>query len=240
MPRKAKVTTAKGIEFLKQTLAEKLREQIIQGHLAPGQRIVEAFWAQRFGVAQTSVREAINLLIADGFVTKASGRSARVTNYSAEDVAQVYELRGALEGLAARLATERRADLTRLRESVDAMEKAIRHGQIRRLLEADLDFHLRLCELSGNRTLFTQARGLLVPLFAFVAMRAARARQQAGAWEADLVRHSRMVDVIGEGDAAAAEFLVRATLIRFAQRAGEIWETEKPGQRKAARSSRSS
>lgn len=238
MPRKAKVRTDNGPEFLKQTLAERLREQIIQGHLMPGQRIIEAFWAERFGVAQTSVREAINLLIADGFVTKASGRSARVTNYSAEDVAQVYELRGALEGLAARLATERRTDLTPLRESVAEMKQAIQRGQIRRLLEADLDFHLRLCGMGGNRPLYAQARSLLIPLFAFVAMRAAQTRQLASAWEADLVRHSRIVDVISEGDAAAAEFLVRATLSRFAERAGEIWEKAQPAKQKTARSSR--
>jgi DNA-binding GntR family transcriptional regulator len=96
--------------LVKHTLARQLREEIMQGHLAPGQRIIEGYWARRFGVAQTSVREAINLLMAEGFVTKASGRSARVTSYSDADIAQIYELRGALEGLAARLAAERKSD----------------------------------------------------------------------------------------------------------------------------------
>src|ERR1035438_9832846 len=103
--------------LIKQTLAERLREEIIHGRLAPGQRIIEGGWARRFGVAQTSVREAINLLIAEGFVTKASGRSARVTCYSEGDIAQIYELRGALEGLAARLAAQSKVDLTPLDRS---------------------------------------------------------------------------------------------------------------------------
>src|SRR5580698_2270395 len=102
--------------LIKQSLAAKLREEIIEGHLSPGQRIIEGYWARKFGVAQTSVREAINLLISEGFATKASGRSARVTSYSEADIAQIYELRGALEGLAARLATERQVDLTPLQE----------------------------------------------------------------------------------------------------------------------------
>ncbi len=79
--------------LIKQSLAAKLREEIIGGHLAPGQRIIEGHWARKFGVAQTSVREAINLLISEGFATKASGRSARVTSYSEADIAQIYELR---------------------------------------------------------------------------------------------------------------------------------------------------
>ena len=87
-------------QLVKQGLASDLREEIIRGRLAPGQRIVEGHWARKFGVAQTSVREAINLLIAEGFVTKTSGRSARVTSYTEADIAQIYELRAALEGFA--------------------------------------------------------------------------------------------------------------------------------------------
>lgn len=58
--------------FLKETLAEKLRDQIMRGNLTPGQRIIESRWARQFDVAQISIREAINLLIADGFVAKAT------------------------------------------------------------------------------------------------------------------------------------------------------------------------
>jgi DNA-binding GntR family transcriptional regulator len=62
-----------------------------KGTLKPGEKIVERRWADTFGVSQTSIREAINLLATDGFVTKALGRSARVINLSAEDVRQIYE-----------------------------------------------------------------------------------------------------------------------------------------------------
>lgn len=210
--------------LVKQSLAAKLREEIIEGHLAPGQRIIEGYWARKFGVAQTSVREAINLLINEGFATKASGRSARVTSYSEGDIAQIYELRGALEGLAARLTTQRHPDLALLENTLKDLRKATKSGDVRQLIEADLQFHLRLCELSGNRFLYAQIRTVLVPLFAFVAMRVVQSHQTAQAWESDLDRHKRIIELIREGDAFAAEFAVRGAMQQFAQRAYEIWQ----------------
>lgn len=215
--------------LVKQSLAAKLREEIIEGHLAPGQRIIEGYWARKFGVAQTSVREAINLLISEGFATKASGRSARVTSYTEADIAQIYELRGALEGLAARLTTQRRPDLGPLETALKELRKSTNGGDVRRLIEADLQFHLRLCELSGNRFLYAQIRTVLVPLFAFVAMRAVQSHQSAKAWESDLDRHKRIIELIKEGDAFAAEFAVRGAMQQFAARAYEIWQRKEAG-----------
>ena len=158
-------------QLIKQSLAAKLKEEIIQGRLAPGQRIVEGLWAKKFGAAQTSVREAINLLIGEGFATKASGRSARVTRYSEEDIAQIFELRGALEGLAARLVAQRKPDLTSLETALKEMRKATKGESTANLIEADLRFHLSLAELSGNRFLLAEMVTMLVPLFAFVSIR---------------------------------------------------------------------
>lgn len=211
-------------QLVKQGLAADLREEIIRGRLAPGQRIIEGHWARKFGVAQTSVREAINLLIAEGFVTKTSGRSARVTSYTEADIAQIYELRAALEGFAARLATERHAELGPLEEALKEMRRSTRSGDVRSLIEADLRFHLYLCELSGNPFLYAQIRTLLVPLFAFVSMRVAKVHQSAKAWESDLDRHKRIIELIAEGDPHAAEFSVRSTLRQFATRARGIWQ----------------
>ena len=210
--------------LVKQSLAAKLREEIIRGQLAPGQRIIEGYWARKFGVAQTSVREAINLLISEGFATKASGRSARVTSYSEADIAQIYEVRGALEGLAAGLTAQRQPDLEPLEASLKEMRKAMRSGEIRKLIEADLGFHLSLCELCGNRFLNAQIRTLIVPLFAFVAMRVVQGHRAAQEWEADLDRHKRIIELIREGDPYAAEFAVRASMQQFARRAYAIWQ----------------
>src|SRR5258707_13567617 len=110
-----------GNGLVKHDLAGRLRNEIMNGSLATGVRIVEGKWAQKFGVAQGSIREAINILALEGFVSKESGRSARVVHLTEKDVAQLYELRGALEGLAARLAVEMRPDLAKIQSAVDVI-----------------------------------------------------------------------------------------------------------------------
>jgi len=97
--------------LLKQSLAARLRDEILQGRIAPGQKIVEGRWARHFGVAHLSIREALNILAAEGFVTKRHGRSARVLTLTETDIIHIYQIRGALEGLAARIIAERKLPL---------------------------------------------------------------------------------------------------------------------------------
>src|SRR5581483_7249895 len=91
------------LSSVKGNVAEFLLEEIINGRLKPGERIVEGRWATKLHVAQASVREALNILAVRGFVEKDLGRSARVTILTDEDIQQIYEVRASLEGLAARL-----------------------------------------------------------------------------------------------------------------------------------------
>src|SRR5258708_12467662 len=179
--------------YVKHDLADRLRAEIMNGSLPCGVRIIEGKWAQRFGVAQGSIREAINILALEGFVTKESGRSARVIHLSETDVAQLYELRGALEGLAARLAVEARLDLSKLQSAVDGMRRAANEGNCEALLQYDLQFHLGLCELSGNPFIVEQSRRLLVPFFAFVRMRVAASGQTTSPWAKDLEPTQRTI-----------------------------------------------
>ena len=97
--------------LLKQSLATRLRDETLQGRIAPGPKIIEGRWARHFGVAQLSIREAVNILTAEGFVTKRHGRSARVLSLTETDIIHIYEIRGALEGLAARIIAERKLPL---------------------------------------------------------------------------------------------------------------------------------
>ncbi len=92
--------------LLKESVAQRLREEILAARISPGEKIVEGKWAREYGVAQISVREALNILAAQGFVTKGHGRSARVLKLERADIIHIYQVRGVLEGLAARLITE--------------------------------------------------------------------------------------------------------------------------------------
>lgn len=214
--------TADGL--IKNHLAEELRKEILTGSLQAGERILEGKWAAKFGVAQASIREAINVLAQAGFVTKAPGRSARVIHLSETDVHHIYQLRGSIEGLAARLAAESRQDLNVLQATMDIMRESARTGDHEGLIDCDLLYHLALSELSHNPYLIEHARRILVPLFAFVRMRVSASGQSTSAWEKDIEAHQRIIDLIREGEGEVAEQYVKRAMERFAKTAYGYWE----------------
>src|ERR1700678_1754629 len=210
--------------LLKNSLAEQLRAEILNGSLQPGTRIVEATWAARFGVAQASIREAVNILAHAGFVSKASGRSARVIHLSEDDVVHIYQLRGAVEGLAARLAAEAKPNLNALQATMDIMRESASAGNCEGLLDCDLLFHLELCELSGNPYVMQHARRILLPFFAFVRMRVTASGQETSAWDRDLEAHQRIIDLLHEGEREIAEQYEKKAMERFSKTAYDNWE----------------
>src|ERR1700693_3296115 len=169
--KKPAPTHTAGVALVKDEVADRLRAEIASGALRPGIRIIEGYWARKFGVAQASIREAINLLAQEGFVTKASGRSARVVNLTEQDVLHIYEVRGALEGLAARLLATRTQDVQPLELALEMMRRASKERRPAELLDADLKFHLELCRLSNNPYVFDHAKRVLLPVFAFARIR---------------------------------------------------------------------
>jgi len=215
-------------DLIKHDVAERLRKEIMSGSLQPGMRIVEGKWASKFGVAQGSIREAINILAQAGFVSKASGRSARVIHLSEKNVAQIYQLRGAIEGLAARLAAATQPNLKVLQATVDVMRESASAGNLDGLLDCDSLYHLELCELSRNPYLIEHARRILLPFFAFVRMRVAASGQKTSAWDKDLEAHQRIIDLLREGEGEVAEQYVRKAMERFAKTAYDNWEKRTP------------
>jgi DNA-binding GntR family transcriptional regulator len=215
--------------LVKDTVADRLRAEIASGGLRPGIRIIEGYWAKRFGVAQASVREAINLLAREGFVAKASGRSARVVNLTEKDVLQIYEVRGALEGLAARLLAMRTQDVHPLEVALKTMRRASKEESPAALIDADLKFHLELCRLSNNSYVFEHARRVLLPLFAFVRIRVLSSGQDTSMWARDFEAHQRIVDLVKEGQGEVAETYIQRMMTRFASTAYDNWEKKSAG-----------
>lgn len=85
-----------------------LREAILDGELAPGTVLGEVDWATKLGVSRTPLREALSRLVADGLVSGSAGRGLEVAEFSTEHVAELYELREALEEHAAKIAAAKR------------------------------------------------------------------------------------------------------------------------------------
>src|SRR5262252_4091467 len=85
---------------------DQLRERILGGEYAPGERLGEVELAAKLGVSRTPVREALRLLAAEGLVELTPNKGARVVEYPHTDLVYIFEIRARVEGLAARAAAQ--------------------------------------------------------------------------------------------------------------------------------------
>jgi len=140
---------------LREEIKEYLIDAILRGRLRPGDRIVETRIAQELGVSQTPVREALRDLELLGFVTSEPFRGTRVRAFTHEELVQIYPIRAAIEGVAARAAATRLTteQLLALEEQIDRMREASDLGDEAMAIEADIAFHRIIVEASGNRLL---------------------------------------------------------------------------------------
>ncbi len=135
-----------------ETVAARLRDPIIDGQLPPGTVLRLARIAEQLGVSIMPVREAFRLLEGEGLVRITPRRGAVVSELSLDDIEETYAVRVALEGLAARRATERLTarDRAEIGECYEQMARAREQGDLRAFIEADHDFHMRLYVASGR------------------------------------------------------------------------------------------
>jgi DNA-binding GntR family transcriptional regulator len=209
--------------LLKQSLATRIREEILLGRIVPGEKIIEGRWARHFGVAQVSIREAINILTTEGFVTKGHGRSARVLKLKESDIIHIYQVRGVLEGLAARITTERKLPLQDLELAMADIEQTVATNDPLKVVDCVQRFHLCLLEKPGNSFLFESGRRLIVPLFAFTRMRVQAKNLDAGPWVPQVPNHQRIVDALRMGDPHLAEQIVIHITGVFLKSALAVW-----------------
>jgi DNA-binding GntR family transcriptional regulator len=226
--------------LVKQNLATQLREEILAGKITAGAKIVEGTWARYFGVAQSSVREALNILAAEGFVTKGHGRSARVLNLSKQDIIHLYQLRGALEGLAARLLSEQKVPLADLEAAIAEIQRAVEADNVREIISSKQRFHMTLLEKTGNSFLLEEGRRLIIPLFDFTLMRALTHGFDGSPWKQNLERHKQILDAILTGPPYFAEQTVIHVMDQFLKTALHVWaeKMQSPQQAPAPKSSR--
>jgi DNA-binding GntR family transcriptional regulator len=180
-----------------------LRREIVRGDLRPNQPLAEIEIAERLNVSRTPVRESMQRLAADGLVISRRRRWL-VYEHSKKEIEEIYEMRLALEGYAARLASQRITDaeaekLARLGESAAVA------GQLTERVEHNEIFHNQLIAIAGNERLAsTLAHNRN---FAFN-------RQVASLYTPDdlavsQAQHSRLVDAVLARDGDAAERTAR-------------------------------
>ena len=140
----------------------RLKEGIISGALAPDTRLIELAIAEDFGVSRTPVREALKRLAAENLVFPDPARGMVVHAPDASEIEDVFVMREALDGLAARLAAHRAtpSELARLRLIVGSMRDAIENDRREQIVVANQRFHDVIYAAAGNRMLARVASDL--------------------------------------------------------------------------------
>ncbi len=141
---------------------ELLRNAILDGRLAPGQRLKEEELARSLGISRTPVREALVMLEAEGLIDAAPNRGAIVRSHSAEELDDLYQLRALLEGHAARRAAGHAKDelVPELWASCKRFDKLIAKGEVNELVQENLTFHNLILEAAGSHRLESIVRNV--------------------------------------------------------------------------------
>lgn len=200
---------------------DQVRQAIIVGEIPAGSKISEPVLAARYGISRGPLREAMRRLESSKLVERRPNLGARVIRLSGAQLLEIYLVREALEGMAARIAAERMSD-----ESVAELQALLaRHrGEVARTnwqayfqQEGDLDFHFRIVQGSGNRQLIDL---LCEDLYHLVRMYRCQFGMKSDRAAEALREHERVVEAIAERDGELAEWLMRRH-IRASRRAIE-------------------
>ena len=189
--------------------ADRLREWIVGGELAPGQRLSERNLGERLdGLSRTPLREALKILAVEGLVTLSPNRGATVTALSLADVDDAIGVLIGLEGLAAESACARitDAELAAIEDLHRQMRSAYRAGQLMRYFEFNQAIHQRIVDAAGSRALSR--------IHATECARIRRYRyagnQRHERWTRALAEHDQILDALKQRDGALLRELLRA------------------------------
>lgn len=182
-----------------------LREAIRSGLLAPGQRLVVADITAMLAVSAGPVREAIRRLTGEGLIEIVPHRGASVRQITQQDLKEIFELRGAVEGLAARLAAAHASDdgfKAELSALMDEMEDQAAKEDVSGYLKVNTAFHDLIYRMSANGRLRTLAAQLVMPVYQVrLPQRMDRTAMQLSHSDHKAIAAALMA---GDGDAAEA------------------------------------
>ena len=214
-------------ETLAEQLYRRLMAAIIEGELKPGSKISEPALARQYGVSRGPLREALHRLQERKLITRSANQGARIVKPSANAVEQLFVVREALEGMAARLAATHatEAEISALHRAL-AQDEAAQDSHSVASEHRDRDFHFMIAQASGNPQLIELLCSELYPLLRLyrgplptTSPRSPRAR----------VEHQRIVAAIEDHDADIAELQMRRHIAAARlRRERAIGETQTP------------
>ena len=197
-----------------QTLSDKvcleLTQAIVTGELPQGEKLSEADLATRYGTSRGPLREAIRKLEGMRLVTRVPHTGARVVNLNIETMADLYQVREALEGMACRVAanTMTQTEITTLNALLDQHEKQINaaNGQQYLQSDGDFDFHYLIAKGSKNQLLIDLLSGELYQLLRMCRFRTVKLAKRT---TLALQQHRHIMQAIATHDGELAELLMR-------------------------------
>jgi DNA-binding GntR family transcriptional regulator len=190
---------------LREVVCETLRNAIVEGILKPGERLMEIRVSEELGVSRTPVREAIRKLELEGFVVMIPRRGTYVSNLSIKDINEVFEVRTALDILAAGMAAERitESELEQMERLLVQFGEYIEQDDIAKIVEADSQFHDILYSASRNTRLVGIINNLREQLTRFRSI----SMSYPGRLKEMLGEHARMVESLGRRNVTLAKRL---------------------------------
>ena len=184
-----------------------LRRMIMTGELVPAQRLREVALCSQLGVSRTPVREAFRTLAAEGLIKLLPNRSVVVADFDASEVGALFEVFGALEGLAGDLActriTDRQiAEIAALQHQLVALHQ---RGERARYLEVNQLIHRRIVEAAGNPVLESVWESLLPRMERARAMPNLRPER----WVEAVFEHAKIFAALARRDGEVLAHLIR-------------------------------
>jgi DNA-binding GntR family transcriptional regulator len=187
-------------------VADRLRDLIVQGELAPGDRLNERMLTERFGISRTPLREAIKMLASEGLVQLLPNRGAVVTSITRANALDMFQVMGVLESLAGQLACERASD--RDIAEIEALHEQMRlhhkRSELNEYFRLNQHIHQRIVDCAGNSE--------LADIYRRLSVRLRRARYMANfsreRWDKAMEEHNQIFQALAERDSKRLKTLL--------------------------------
>jgi DNA-binding GntR family transcriptional regulator len=188
---------------LVQLASDALRDMILSGELAPGDRLVEDRLTQLLGISRAPLREAMRLLEREGLVQSVPRKGSIVTPLTDDDISEISTMRSTLERMAIELGVPvvDEARLQRCHAALEAMTESARREDRVGFARQSFEFHLAVVALAGHRRLVEIYRSLCIQMY--IVLNNEVRERLSETLEENVERHRRLLGLIESGDREA-------------------------------------
>lgn len=211
----------------------RIRDMIVEGDLEPGSKISEKQLCEAFGISRTPLREALKVLATEGLLELLPNRGARVAKLTGKDLADLFHVMGALEGLAGELACAHITEpaLSEIRAQHHEMLAHYARGDRAAYFRVNQTIHEAIIAAADNRVLtllYDSLRGRIRPARFMSSVTRER-------WDEAVREHGEMIEALSQRDGARMRELLQEHLRHkyqalIAASAGEEKRSEPPGE----------